>query len=54
VLERTAPTSFAAVPVPLDRVAGRAAVRVAEALERRRALPAALATQVVFVAAKRR
>jgi len=52
VLERTVPTSFAVVPVPLDRLAGRTAVRLAAALERRRALPAALATQVVFVAAK--
>jgi hypothetical protein len=54
VLERAVPTSFAVVPVPLDRVASRAAVRIAASAERRRALPAALATQVVFVAAKPR
>ena len=53
-LERTAFTSYAAVPTPLDRLLVGASTRLAESLERRRPATALLATQVVFRAEKRR
>ena len=51
-LEHAAFTSYAAVPRPLDLVVAGPSLRLAEALERRRAAGSLLATQVVFVATK--
>jgi SAM-dependent methyltransferase len=51
-LERTAYTSYAAAPTPLDLILAGPSVRAAEWLERRQAGGPLLATQLVFLATK--
>jgi SAM-dependent methyltransferase len=53
-LERTAYTSYAAAPTPLDLVLAGPSVRAAEWLERRQAGGPLLATQLVFLATRPR